>query len=137
MKQNNFNSKGLILWKGSIFYLPPECKFGYNVPQDIPVCPARYFNQTLLNFNQYFASDADYIFFARSVYEQDHLRSSINFAMHKTKPGTLSPGTANSNFKGTIKSLVPSDNEFSLISSVKVQAVEYQHTGNSFYMVYK
>ena len=63
------------------------------------------------------------------MYEQDHLRSSINFAMHKTKPGTLSPGA--------IKRLVPSDNEFLLISSVKVLAVEDQHTGNSFYMVYK
>ena len=71
------------------------------------------------------------------MYEQDHLRSSINFAMHKTKPGTLSPGRAKSNFKRTIKRLVPSDNEFLLISSVKVLAVEDQHTGNSFYMVYK
>ena len=102
--------------KEAFFYLPPECKFGYNAPQDIPICPARYFNQILLNFNQYFASDADYIFFARSVYEQDHLRSSINFAMHKTKLGTLSPGTAKSNFKGTIKRLVPSANKFSLIN---------------------
>ena len=71
------------------------------------------------------------------MYEQDHLRSSINFAMHKTKPGTLSPGRAKSSFKGTIKRLVPSDNEFLLISSVKVLAVEDQHTGNSLYMVYK
>ena len=48
-----------------------------------------YFNQRLLNFNQYFASDADNIFFARSVYGQRHLRSAINFAMHKIKPGKL------------------------------------------------
>ena len=50
-------------------YLLPKGKFGYKVHRDIPISPARYFNQRLLNFNQYFASDADYIFFARSVYE--------------------------------------------------------------------
>ena len=54
----------------------PKGKFGYNAPQDISISPARCFNQRLLNFNQYFASNADYIFYARSVYEQHHLHSS-------------------------------------------------------------
>ena len=67
----------------------PKSKFGYNMPRDITLSPAWYFNQRLLNFNQYFVSRADYIFFARSVYEQHHLRSTINFAMHKIKSGTL------------------------------------------------
>ena len=40
----------------------PKGKFGYKALQHIPISPARYFNQWLLNFNQYFASDADYIF---------------------------------------------------------------------------
>ena len=43
-------------------YLLPKRKFGYKAPQDIPISLASYFNQSLLNFNQYFASDADYIF---------------------------------------------------------------------------
>ena len=43
-------------------YLLPIGKFGYNAPRDIPISPARYFNQRLLSFNQWFASDADYIF---------------------------------------------------------------------------
>ena len=55
-------------------HLLPKGKFGYNVPRDIPLSPAWYFNQRLLNFDQYFASDADYIFFVRSVCEQYHLR---------------------------------------------------------------
>ena len=38
-------------------------KFGYKAPQDIPISPARYFQQRLLNFNQYFASDVDYIYY--------------------------------------------------------------------------
>ena len=43
-------------------YLLPKGKFGYKSPRDISIIPAQYFNQRLLNFNQYFASDADYIF---------------------------------------------------------------------------
>ena len=64
---------------------------------------ARYFNQRLLNYNQHFASDVDYIFFTRSVYEQDHLRSSINFTMHKIKPGTLIAGTVKISLKQQLK----------------------------------
>ena len=52
--------------------LLPRGKFGYNVSRDIPINPAPYFNQQLLIFNQYFASDAGYIYFARSMYEQHH-----------------------------------------------------------------
>ena len=92
---------------------------GYRVPRDIPVNPAWYINQRLLNFNQNFGSDADYIFFARSVYKQNHLHSSVNFAMHKIKPGTLTAGTIKSNFKRTIEKFVKRDNAFSLMSSIK------------------
>ena len=100
-------------------YVLVKDKFGYKAPQDIPISPAWYFNQRLLNFNQYFTSDADYIFFARSVYEQHHLRSSMNFAMDKIKPGTLTAGTVKSNFKETIERFVVRDNAFSFMSSVK------------------
>ena len=56
--------------------------------------PARYFNQRLLNFNRYFASDT-----AHALYELYHLLLSINFTMHKIKPGTLTTGTVKSNLK--------------------------------------
>ena len=67
-------------------YLIPKGKFDYKAPRDVSIRPTRYFNQRLLNFNQYFASDADYIFLyikyahisnlhiSISVYEQHHLR---------------------------------------------------------------
>lgn len=42
-----------------------------------------------MNFNQYIALDADFIFFARYMYEQHHLSSSINFAMQKIMPDTV------------------------------------------------
>ena len=89
------------------------------MPRGIQISSARYFNQRLLNFNKHFASDTDYIFFARSVYEQYHLRSSTNFAVHKIEPGTLTAGTVKNNFKRTIERFIASENAFSLISSVK------------------
>ena len=43
-------------------HLLPKGKLDFNTPRNIPISPFRHFNQMLLNFNQYFASDADYIF---------------------------------------------------------------------------
>ena len=53
------------------------------------------------------------------MHEQHHLRSSINFAMHKIKPGTLTAGTVKSNFKRAIERFVAGGNTFSFMSSVK------------------
>ena len=53
-------------WEKQAFpHLLPKGKFVYNVTRNIPLSPARYFSQRLLSFNQYFASDADYIFFCQ------------------------------------------------------------------------
>ena len=41
-------------------YLLPRGKFGYKAPRDIP---------TAQDFNQYFVSDADYIFLTRYMHE--------------------------------------------------------------------
>ena len=49
----------------------------------------------------------------------NHSRSSINFAMHKIRPGTLTAGAKKSNFKRTNERLVASYNAFSFMSSVK------------------
>ena len=66
------------------------------------------------------------------MYEQYHLRSSINIATHKIKPGTLTARTVKNNFKGTLERFVASDSAFSFISFSK----EHQHTGNSFYIMH-
>ena len=58
----------------TFLHLLPKDKFGYKASRDIPISPPRYLNQRLLNFNQCFASDVDYPFFPRSVYEQRHFR---------------------------------------------------------------
>ena len=69
----------------AFLYLLPKGKCGYKAPLGIRISPTRYFKRRLLNFNQHFASHADYIFFASSVYEQYHLRSSTEPAMHKIR----------------------------------------------------
>ena len=53
------------------------------------------------------------------MYEQHHLCPSINFAMHKIKPGTLTAGIFKNNFKEKIERFVASHNVFSFMSSIK------------------
>ena len=48
------------------------------------------------------------------MYEQHHLCSSINLAMHKIKPGTLIAGIVTNNFKGNIERFDASDKVFYL-----------------------
>lgn len=52
------------------------------------------------------------------MYEQQHLRKSINFAIHNTKLRTLTAETIKNDFKGTIERFVESGNAFPIISSV-------------------
>ena len=58
------------------------------------------------------------------MYEQQRLLSSINFASHKTKPGTLTAETVKNIFKGTIERFAASDNAF--MNSVKVTRVYWK-----------
>ena len=53
------------------------------------------------------------------MHDQRHLRSSINFAMTKIKPFTLTAGTVKNIIKGKIERFVASDNLFSFLSAVK------------------
>ena len=53
------------------------------------------------------------------MYEELHLRSSINFAFHKFKPSTLTVGTVKSNFKGKIERFIADENTFTFMSSIK------------------
>ena len=47
------------------------------------------------------------------------MRSSINYAIHKIEPGTLTAETVTSSFKGKIERFVSRDKTFSFMSSVK------------------
>ena len=100
-------------------YLFPSGKFGYKVDREVSLSPVKYFNQRLLNFKQNFASDADYIFFARSVVEQHHLYSSISIAMQKMNSSQMTAGTIRQNYKETIQNFLAKNNAFSFMNSVK------------------
>ena len=84
-------------------YLFPTGTFGYKVKREVPLSPVKYFNQRLLNFRQSFASDADYIFFAGSIVEQHHLRSSINISMHKGQGMQLTAESVKQNYEESVK----------------------------------
>ena len=58
------------------------------------------------------------------MYEQHHLCSSINFAMHKIKPGTLTAGMVKNIFKATIKRLLATDNA-SFATSLSIAAFSF------------
>ena len=100
-------------------HLFPDGKFGYRVEREVPLSPVKYFNQRLLNFKQTFAADPDYIFFARSIVEQCHLKSSINIALKKIRCSELTASSIKGNYKESVKELFANDNAFSFMSSVK------------------
>ena len=55
--------------------------FGYLYPRNINIHVARYFNQRLLNYTQWFSSNGDYIFNAQSVLQQMNFHNQIPIGM--------------------------------------------------------
>ena len=118
-KTRSFNFKRCFCEEQAFSPLLPKSKFGYNTPRDISVSAVRYFNQRFLNFNHFFASDIDYIFFARSMYKQRNLCSSINFAMHKIQPRTLTAGMVKNLLTRAVERSIANDNAFSFMRLAK------------------
>ena len=80
--------------KQAFLHLLSKGKFGYNVPADILISLVWYLIKGWLILVYILRQmQIAYADFARSVYGQHHLGSSINFAMHKVKPDTLTAGT--------------------------------------------
>ena len=73
----------------------------------------------IINFKQTFASDADFIFFARSIVEQHHFKFSINISMQKVRGMQITAGTVKQNYKESVKRLLSSENAYSFMSYVK------------------
>ena len=59
--------------------------------------------------------------FGRSIFEQHHLRSSIkiNISKHKVQGVQLTAGSVRQNYKESVKRVLPNENVFHFISSVK------------------
>ena len=91
----------------------------FELERDVKLSPSKYFNQRLLSYKQSFASEADYIFFAHSLYQQLNMMSSINIAMQKVRSNSLTAGMLSQNFKETVKSFVANDKAFSFMSTIK------------------
>ena len=74
----------------------------------------------MINYKQCFASEADYICFAHSVYQQMNTTSRINIAMQKVKTNELTVGMLSRKFKDTVKSGFFATNEaYSFMSLIK------------------
>ena len=52
-------------------------KFGYTFSREHHFKPTKYFNHHLLNFSQTVASNSDYIFLARSVWQKKNVKDQI------------------------------------------------------------
>ena len=89
-------------------YLLPTGKFGYNLTQDIPINPSILIKDCSTSTSTLHQMGIIY-FSTRPVHGQHHLRSSMNFAIHKNKRGTLTTGTFQNNLKGTTERFVASD----------------------------
>ena len=85
-------------------------KLAYTFPCENHLTPARYFNQSLLNFPQTFVSKSDYIFFAQSVLQQKNLKDQTNIAMKKVT-GQLTAGML-ANYDESVKRFVSNDQGF-------------------------
>ena len=100
-------------------HLLPTGKFGYKVRINIPLSPVKYFKQKLLNYSQKFASDTDYIFFARNILQSLSLKKQINTAMRKVSVISLNAGVLNNScFNETVKQWVSNGQAFRFMSSI-------------------
>ena len=100
-------------------HLLPTGKFGHKVRRNIPLSPVKYFKQKLLNYSQKFASDTDYIFFARIILQSLSLKKQINTTMRKLSVISLNAGVLNNScFNETVKQWVSNAQAFRFMSSI-------------------
>ena len=101
-------------------HLFPTGKIGYKDKRNINLRPVKYFNQILWHFSQKFASDTDYIFFARSVLQNLSMQEQLNVAVLKISTPALKAGFFNNtNFMEAIREYVENDQTFTFKNSIK------------------
>ena len=61
----------------------PDGKFGFHYDRKLKLSPINYFSQRILNRNQKFAQDPDYLFIAQQFVERHLLEKQIDLAMRK------------------------------------------------------
>ena len=82
--------------------------------------PLKYFNQRLWHISQKFASNTDYIFFARNVLQNLSMQEQINVAMRKiSTPALKASFFNNSSFMEAVQEYVENDQAFTFMNSIK------------------
>ena len=84
-------------------------QYGYKIEMEILLIPSKYFHQRLLQYTQKFATDNNYIFFARTVLQKVQLSSQINIAMKKVQSKDLTAGMLSRNFKQRVQEFIAKD----------------------------
>ena len=98
----------------------PTGKSGRKVQTEKTLSPVKYFNQRLLNYTQKFASDTDYIFFARNVLQNKNMLEQINIARSKVSALTLRAGLLNNpNISDTLNQYFENDQTHAFVNSIK------------------
>ena len=89
-----------------------------------PITPAKYFPQRILNKNNVFAKDHDYIFMAQAYMERYALERQIDMSMLNVTMDT----TDDNNIK-----VVPSDDKFSIFQSIPGTPAYWKKFRNEIY----
>ena len=72
-------------------------RFDYTAERVIKLSPIKYFNARLLHCSGRFASNAEYLFFARFIIKQKKISDSINIALKKVRGQALTASHLRSN----------------------------------------
>lgn len=92
---------------------------GYNTQKELPLSPAKFFNQRFLNYIHKFSADGDYVFFARSEVEQHHLSSLISIVIQRCRSGTTAV-LMTINFKENMKKFILNSDASFFIKDIKI-----------------
>ena len=105
-------------------HLHPKGKFGLHYQRTKKLSPSKYFAQRLLNYNDKFAKDEDYVFMAQQYVERHLLENNISLSMKS--------GNFVENFEGK-QVLKPSEDKYSIFQSIPGTPSYWQKFRNEIY----
>ena len=107
-------------------YIFPMSTFCYKVSREIKPSPSKYFNQSLFNHIQLFASDPDYKFFALSITQHFKFQSQINVRTKKVCIGNLTTGVLFQILSERVKSFIAKDEARHFMRIMKGNAASWK-----------
>ncbi|XP_062607978.1 uncharacterized protein LOC134269784, partial [Saccostrea cucullata] len=97
----------------------PSGKFGLHSNRPTKIYPKRYFNQRLLNKDNRFASNIEYIFFAQYYTEVKQIRDNISIALRKGSSNKEQKTAGKLKNPENIKKILNQNEGFSFLQSVR------------------